>query len=117
MAEPMDPEILVKYLNALSQYKTTGFVDFNGRSQAWILETFGCDPKLIAQEMYRYVKHGGTIKRVREQGDPSIYANEFHDDLGFPFRGHELYVETLFFDDRDPDWCRIEVVNIKYNNE
>jgi hypothetical protein len=99
---------------ALSQYKTTGFVNFNSRSQAVILSEFGCNPLLVARAMYLHVNQGGEVRRIREQGDASVYQNEFHDDLVFPFRGQELYAETLFFDyPHEPDWGRIEVVDIK----
>src|SRR5688500_3319415 len=115
MAEPMDPGTRAKYLYVLSQWDVNGYVVFNERSQAWILGKWGCDQKLLARAMYDHVRRGGEIRRVREQGDASVYQNEFHDDLVFSFRRREVYVETIFFDDRDPEWCRIDVVNIKYN--
>src|SRR5690349_17080903 len=85
MAEPMGPGTRARYAHALSLYEVTGYVDFNERSQKWIRSKLKCDPRLVAAAMDSYVQGGGVIKAVREQGDPSVYQNEFHYDLWPPF--------------------------------
>lgn len=117
MAENMDPATRAKYLHVLSLWKLGTYVTFNRRSQGWIKDNLECDPRLLAERMYKFVKAGGPVKRVKENGDPEIYANEFHDDLVFEHRGIALYVETVFFEDRDPDWCRIDVVNVHHPDD
>jgi hypothetical protein len=89
-------------------------VDFNERSQKWIWANLGCNPQLIAEMMYDQTVAGGNVRRVKERGNPDVYPNEFHDDMILVYGRKRVYVETVFHDHRDQDWCRIEVVNVHW---
>jgi hypothetical protein len=116
MAEPIDPGTRARYLSTLSEYACDGYVTFNRKSQEWILAEYGCHPKLVAKSMHTHVDEGGEIKKIRENGDPSIYQCEFHYDLVFMFRRNLLYAETLFIETKR-NGERIEVVSIKFNKK
>ena len=109
-----DLETFAKFLFALSQWHVSGYVDFNERSQKWIWANLGCNPALIGEMMYDQAAKGGRVKRIKERGNPDDYPTEFHDDIILDYNRKRVYVETVFHDHRDKEWCRIEVVNVHW---
>jgi hypothetical protein len=117
MAQNMDPGTRAKYLSVLSNWRTDTYVNFCRRPQEWIWRELASDPRLVAQQMFNFVRGGGVVKRVKENGNAEDYSNEFHDDLVFVFKGKTIYVETIFHEDRDADGCHIDVVSMKYHKK
>jgi len=117
MAPLNDPERLMAYKDALSNWAFEGFVEPELSDQAyrWIRRELGrFEIKELYRLMHEYVVGGGEVDEVRETRPEWRDAYEFHYDLRFSIHGKPVYVETRlkFRPPFVPDEPTILVVNV-----
>ena len=111
MARLQDPEILARLLNALSNWRVTGYVVWKEIALEWLRDHLeGIEPREVARLLHEYVAAGGPVDQVKERR-PEWSDYDFHYDLRLPVAGRLLYVETILLDD-DPDDPLLRVVSI-----
>ncbi len=111
-----DPERSRCYLNALRNWRGTGWVNFEERAWAWLRAEFpDRTQREIARLLYEHV--GDDPSKVDEQperreGWRALY--EFHHDLRVRIEGRLIYFETRldYRHPDDPDDPQINVVNV-----
>lgn len=117
MAPLTDPERLLAYKNALSNWQFGGYVNFNLTLQAhdWIRRELNNLPlRELARLIHEYVESGGTVDEVQETRDEWSGQYEYHYDLRFLVLTKPVYFETRLNCQLPfvPDEPRIEVVNV-----
>jgi hypothetical protein len=117
MARLTDPERLLAYKNALSNWAFEGYVEPELTEQAyvWIRHELGeFEIKDLYRLMHEYVSAGGEIDEVRETRPEWSEVYEYHYDLRFSIHGRPIYVETRlkFRPPFVPDEPTILVVNV-----
>jgi hypothetical protein len=117
MAPLSDPERLLAYRNALSNWSFSGYVEFDltEQSHAWIRSELRNIPlRDVAELMHRHAESGGVIDEVRETRPEWSGEHEYHYDLRLSVQGKQVYVETRldFVRPFVPDEPSILVVNI-----
>lgn len=117
LAPLSDPDRLAAFRNALANWASTGYVEFDlpQPSYEWIKREFGnITLKDIARRMFDFVNAGGTIDEVLETRPGWCDDHEFHHDLRLTVKNKQVYIETVL-DYRlplVPDVSSIVVVNI-----
>lgn len=110
----MNPEILSCYLNALANWRYSGFIGYSRIAEEWLRKHLpNLTQKTFAQLLHDYVHAGGEIDQVLEtRPEWSTYTH--HYDLRPTVNGQIIYVETrIDYDEpNDPDDPIITVVNI-----
>jgi hypothetical protein len=116
MAPLTDPERLLAYKNALSNWRFSGFVTFEltEQSRHWIRDALGIAVNEMPRLMEDYVASGGEVDEVRETRPEWSSKFEFHFDLRFKIEDRPVYIETRLFDCHpfEPDRPWIQVVNV-----
>lgn len=88
---------LAAYVDALSNWSFTGFIQFELTEQAhrWIRRELGnVTLKELSRLMCEYVAAGGTVDEVPETRPEWTDQFDFHWDLRFEVAGKRIYVET-----------------------
>lgn len=114
MAKLTDPEKLVCYNNALSNWRYEGFVFLSEVAFEWMKKHMeGISPRSLGRIMFEYVQAGGEIDQQKETR-PEWSIHDWHYDLRIPVTGKQIYLETrlIYQDPKDPDDPVIHVVNI-----
>ena len=91
----IDPDRLAAYRDALGNWSTTGYVQFDltEHAQRWVERELGyLKHREISRLMFEYVPAGGQIDEVRETR-PEWSDCEFHHDLRFTINDKPVYVE------------------------
>jgi hypothetical protein len=117
MAPLTDPERLLAFKNALSNWAFGGYIEFDlsEQSHTWIrCELRNTPLRDLALLMHQHVDAGGVIDEVRETRPEWSGEHEYHYDLRLTALGKQVYVETrLNFDPPFvPDDPWILVVNV-----
>jgi hypothetical protein len=117
MAPLTDPERLLAYKDALSNWAFAGYVEPELTEQAylWIRRELGSfEIKELYRLMTEYVAAGGEIDEVRETRPEWSGVYEYHYDLRFSVHGQPIYVETRlnYRSPFIPDEPTILVVNV-----
>jgi hypothetical protein len=93
-----DPERLAAYRDALENWRTTGYVEFelNESAYRWIKkELAGVSLTSLKRLMYEYVfVQEGDIDECRERRPEWSGEHPYHYDLRFPIQGKMIYIET-----------------------
>ncbi|HEY7159217.1 MAG TPA: hypothetical protein VH575_35060 [Gemmataceae bacterium] len=102
MARLTDPEILARYLKALTEWQIAGTVEFVGRAHEELqgLRTMlsGLKVNEFKEILYRFVcEEDGEIDQVKEKRERWRDHWEWHYDLRPTINGVKLYVETRLF--------------------
>ncbi len=117
MAPLTDPERLLAFKNALSNWAFSGYVEFDltEQSHEWIrCELRNIPLREIAELMNQHAESGGVIDEVRETRPEWSGDYEYHYDLRLSVQGKLVYVETRlhFVPPFVPDDPSILVVNV-----
>ena len=117
MAPLNDPERLLAYKDALSNWSFEGYVDAQLTEQAywWIRQHLGeFEIKELYRLMHEFVESGGEIDEVLERRPEWAGEFEYHYDLRFTVYGQPVYVETRLKHRSPfvPDEPTILVVNV-----
>lgn len=117
MARLSDPDRLFAYNDALANWTSRGYVEFDLSEEAyrWVRrELDSVTLREIARLMHEYIAAGGTIDEVVERRPEWSDEYEFHHDLRFEIGGRRAYVETRLHYRLpvEPDASSIVVVNI-----
>src|SRR5437762_3048483 len=99
MARLTDPDILVRYQQALAEWNLAGAVVLKGRAPDGLRVTLeGVTEGYFKEALYRYVcQENGEIDQVKEEREPWREHWEWHYDLRPTINGVKLYVETRLF--------------------
>jgi len=93
-----DPDRLLAYRDAISNYRYTGYVEFrlSDQSYRWIArELDNISTYELARRMYEYaVVKCGVIDEVRETRPEYAERYEYHYDLRFTIQDVEVYLES-----------------------
>jgi hypothetical protein len=114
VARLTDPERLKCYLNALSNWRYTGYVQLTDFAEREFKRLgLGIEVRELQRLLAEFVERGGEIDQV-EETRPEWRDWDYHYDLRLTISGRKLYVETrlLYRDANDPDDPVIIVVNI-----
>lgn len=115
MATLDDPVKRQAYLDALSNWRFSGYIEFSDQSARWLRKNLpNWTLKGVKEKMYIYVNSGGEIdyqieRRHLEIKDERCIRDSRY-DLRMPFEGRSIYFETVLLDDEPAD-MRIVVVN------
>jgi len=112
-----DAHRLAAYLDALGNWKITGYVQFELTEEAhrWIRrELNSISLKELARLMYEHVRLGGEIDEIAETHPEWSGQYEFHHDLRLTVQNKVVYVETRLHYRLPivPDESSILVVNV-----
>jgi len=97
MAPLSDPERLLAYKDALSNWAFSGYVEFDLTEQShdWIRSELSNLPlRDLAELMHQHVESGGVIDEVRETRPEWSGEHEYHYDLRLSVQGKQVYLET-----------------------
>jgi hypothetical protein len=99
MARLTDPDILARYLQALTERKVKGAIELVGRAHEELRATFeAVTEEEFKEALYRFVcKENGEIDQVKEQRECHRDNWEWHYDLRPTINGVKVYVETRLF--------------------
>lgn len=117
MARLSDPDRLFAYTDALANWASHGYVEFNltEESQRWVRrELESITVREIARLMHEFVATGGDVDEVVKQRPEWSDKYEFHHDLRIEIHGKNVYIETRlnYRLPVEPDASWILVVNI-----
>ena len=117
MARLSDPDRLFAYTDALANWASHGYVEFNlsEDSYRWVRREFDAITlREIARLMHEFVGIGGDIDVVVERRPEWSDKFEFHHDLRFEIHDKNVYIETRLHYRLPvkPDASWILVVNI-----
>jgi hypothetical protein len=112
-----DPDRLAAYRDALSNWSTRGYIQFEltEASYRWVRRELGnITLRDIGRLMYEYVTAGGEIDEQLETRENWSEQHEFHHDLRLSISNKTVYIETRlnFCRPVAPDESWINVVNI-----
>jgi hypothetical protein len=117
MARLTDPDILARYLQALTERNVEGAIVLIGLAPKGLQKTLeNVREKLFREMIYRFVcEENGEIDQVKEEREPWRNEWEYHYDLRPIINGVKVYVETRLhpeslFSDLEPT---IQIVQIK----
>jgi hypothetical protein len=116
MAPLADPERLLAYRDALSNWAFADYIKFklSEQSRRWIRRELGIRFRELGQLMHEHVASGGQIDEVRETRPEWSGKFEYHYDLRLAIGGTPVYIETRlnFQPPFRPDAAWILVVNV-----
>lgn len=96
MAPLANPEILEAIREALSEWRSDGYVVWNPIAIAWLRKNIeGEDMRSISRMMHEHVEAGGEIDQVVERRERWQDRHEFHYDFRFAVSGRKVYIETV----------------------
>ena len=117
MARLTDPELLARYVQALSDWQVEGAIELDGLAPEGLRTTFETLTVQHFKEcLHRHVvMENGEIDQIKEEREPWRNFWEWHFDLRPTIDGVKLYVETRldpesFASKKEP---KIVVVQIK----
>jgi hypothetical protein len=111
MAPLSDPVVYAKILNALSNWRYTGYVAWKPIARAWIEANLdGMTARFVAEMMFEHVVTGGEVDQVKETRS-EWNEQQFHYDFRISLGDRLIYIETILIDD-DPEDPIISVVSI-----
>jgi hypothetical protein len=93
----IDPDRLAAYRDALSNWGTSCYIQFELTEQAhrWIRRELGnITLKDLGRRMFEHVNAGGEIDEVPETRPEWSDRYEFHHDLRLTIHGKPVYIET-----------------------
>lgn len=96
MARLTDPDVLVRYKQALSEWKVQGAILLKKDAHEGLRTTLQGVTEVIFKEiLYRFVcEENGEIDQVKEEREGWREIWEYHYDLRPTVNGVRLYVET-----------------------
>lgn len=117
MTRLTDPEVLLRYKQALADWKVAGAIELEGRAPEGLRTTLeGVTIKYFKEALYRYVcEENGEIDQVKEEREPWCKFWEWRYDLRLTINGVNVYVETRLYPEsfsslREPT---VRVVQVK----
>lgn len=97
MSSLTDPDRLLAYKNALSNWSVRDYIQFelSEQSHRWIRRELGSITlRDIGRLMYEYVAAGGVIDEQSETRENWRDQHVFHHDLRFSINNRLVYIET-----------------------
>lgn len=96
MAPLKDDLIRDAFLEALSNWNRSGYVDWRRVPSEWMRKNIdGHTLQSVAGLMFLHVLAGGEIDQVRETREPWRNVHDLQYDFRFRIGGRKIYIETV----------------------
>jgi hypothetical protein len=112
MAPLRDPDLLKKFLEALTEWRCDGYIVWKRRAAEWLRKNLdGCTQQTVNKAMHDHFVDGGEIDQTKENYEGYRDTHPYHYDFRLSVDGRPLYIETVFDDTRMGP--TITIVNLK----
>ena len=96
MAPLADQGILNAFREALSEWRSEGYVVWQRRPVEWLRKNIESeDIRSVSRMMHEHIESGGEVDQVVERREPYRDRYGYHYDFRFSISGRKIYIETV----------------------